>query len=147
MALVIVDIDRFKRVNDTYGHIVGDEVIKVVAGLVDQALADLGRVGRLGGEEFALLSRDAEPGLMMLRLEALRHLVSMTSVVVGSTSVSVTISAGWAVRQPGQALTELYSEADRALYLAKATGRNVVIGADQVSRGTNEARSQLAIAP
>ena len=131
MALVIVDIDRFKRVNDTHGHMAGDEVIRVVAGLIQAALAEFGRVGRLGGEEFALVSDSSDVVALSERLDTLRNTIEATPIVFAGRAVFVTVSAGWALRRANQAFDDLYAEADEALYLAKARGRNLIVAAER----------------
>jgi diguanylate cyclase (GGDEF)-like protein len=129
MALVIVDIDRFKRVNDTHGHMAGDEVIRVVARLIQTALEDFGRVGRLGGEEFALVSDSLDVVGLARRLDTLRNTIQATPIMFSGQPVFVTVSAGWALRRSDQGFADLYAEADRALYLAKDRGRNAVVAA------------------
>ncbi len=125
MVLVIADIDRFKRVNDTYGHMAGDAVIRMVSRVAEAELGDLGALGRVGGEEFALLASDVSPSLLVLRLETLRTRISLTPVIAeGGAAIHVTISAGAAIRGAGRDFDTLYAEADRALYDAKTTGRN-----------------------
>jgi diguanylate cyclase (GGDEF)-like protein len=126
LALVIFDLDRFKRVNDTYGHLAGDAVIQAIARMMIAELGPLGTVARVGGEEFALLAdqrlarRPGEPADRVLRTG------EFDAGVVGGASLRMTISAGVAVRQPGCSFEDLYSEADRALYAAKLAGRNCV---------------------
>jgi diguanylate cyclase (GGDEF)-like protein len=138
MALAIVDIDRFKRVNDTHGHLVGDEVIRVVAHTMVSELGGFGHVGRLGGEEFALLSSSSAPELMQ-RLWDFRDRIAKSPIIVGSTVVRISISIGVAQRDKGQSFEGLFVEADRALYLAKAAGRNRVVSASDDLVGRTEA--------
>ena len=127
MVLVIADIDRFKRVNDNYGHMAGDAVIRMVSRIATAELGDLGALGRVGGEEFALLASDVSPSLLVLRLENLRTRISLTPVIAeGGTAIHVTISAGVAIRGVGRHFDDLYADADRALYDAKTSGRNRV---------------------
>jgi diguanylate cyclase (GGDEF)-like protein len=129
MALVIADIDRFKSVNDTHGHLVGDEVIRMVGRAMQSSLGTYGRIGRIGGEEFALISFSAATERLIGSLWDFRDRIASTPIVVGSASVKVTISVGVASRKDGQNLDDLFAEADRALYLAKASGRNRVVSA------------------
>ena len=125
MVLVIADIDRFKRVNDTYGHLAGDSVIRMISRIADAELGDLGAFGRIGGEEFALLASDVSPSLLVLRLENLRARIALTPVIIeGGTAIHVTISAGVAIRGVNRSFDALYAEADQALYEAKSSGRN-----------------------
>ncbi len=123
MVLVIADIDHFKRVNDNHGHMAGDAVIRTVSRIAQAELGDLGALGRVGGEEFALLTSDVSPSLLVLRLENLRTRISLTPVTAESGAViHVTISAGVAIRD--RDFDKLYADADRALYDAKTSGRN-----------------------
>ena len=126
LALVIVDIDRFKRVNDTHGHLAGDAVIRSVGQMMRAELGAFGQVSRVGGEEFALLCSGAPPEALAARLIAFREKVQSTPIVIGGLALSVTISAGVAVKSEGETFERLFSEADRALYAAKTSGRNRV---------------------
>ena len=127
LILVIADIDRFKRVNDTYGHLAGDEVISSVAHLMAATLGDLGLLARVGGEEFALLSAGAPMRLLEDKLAAVRDRLATTPIPTRGIEVQVTISAGVAASRPGETFDQLYAAADRALYAAKAAGRNRVV--------------------
>lgn len=133
MALVIVDIDRFKRINDSHGHLVGDEVIRTVGRMMAHSLGDLGTVARLGGEEFALVSSDGDEVRLTARLREFGDRIAAIAIVSGAVTASVTVSAGIASRKPGQTFEQLYAEADRALYVAKAAGRNRIVAARDVS--------------
>jgi diguanylate cyclase (GGDEF)-like protein len=126
LALVIFDIDRFKRVNDTYGHVAGDAVIRSIGQMMAAELGPFGCVARVGGEEFALLSSGVSPAALATHLIAFCDRVRSTPVLVNGLSVRVTISAGVALHEQGGSFEELYSEADRALYAAKAAGRNQI---------------------
>jgi diguanylate cyclase (GGDEF)-like protein len=126
LALVIVDIDRFKRVNDTHGHLAGDAVIRSVGQMMAAELGVFGQVARVGGEEFALLSSGVPAKVLAATLIAFRERVGSTPIVIGGSAVSVTISAGVALRGEGDTFDQLFSEADRALYAAKTSGRNRV---------------------
>ena len=132
MALVIADIDRFKRVNDTHGHLAGDKVIKMVGQAMQAELGMFGRIGRIGGEEFALVSTSAATGRLMQSLWDFRDRIASTPIVAGSATFRITISVGVAARKEGQSFDELFAEADRALYLAKASGRNRVASAEDI---------------
>jgi diguanylate cyclase (GGDEF)-like protein len=147
VVLVIVDIDRFKRVNDTYGHIAGDAVIRGVAEVMARDLGSLGQLGRLGGEEFALLGHRTPKEILTEKLAGFRDKIAATPIAVGGQSVSVTISAGVAVRPDDRSFAQLYNDADRALYVAKATGRNRIAFAgedDLVFRRNNDPARSVA---
>jgi diguanylate cyclase (GGDEF)-like protein len=125
-AAIMVDIDHFKHINDTYGHPVGDEVIQVIA----ERLRDTGRdsdvLGRYGGEEFAMVTPETGPSAADLA-ERLRRMVSAQPVPTAVGPLPVTISVGLAYLDGGgQDLRQLLAHADGALYQAKQTGRNRV---------------------
>lgn len=123
-SLTIFDIDRFKTVNDAYGHVVGDAVLRSVGKMMQDELGSLGLVTRMGGEEFALLSMRASTDDLVTRLLAFRDRLRATPILVGDVTLRVTISAGVALRENGEGFDRLYGLADRALYDAKAAGRN-----------------------
>ncbi|UIY43390.1 GGDEF domain-containing protein [Methylobacterium radiotolerans] len=128
VALIIADIDRFKAINDVYGHLIGDTVLKAVAVLMQDYLQQYGLVGRLGGEEFALICTENASSKLERQLEAFREAVQRYPIIAGDElTVSVTISIGVARRDTNQSFQELYAEADRALYIAKNAGRNRVV--------------------
>ncbi|HEV7962532.1 MAG TPA: sensor domain-containing diguanylate cyclase, partial [Actinoplanes sp.] len=126
IAAVMVDIDHFKRINDTYGHPVGDEVIRLVAGRLRDAVRDSDVLGRYGGEEFALVTPHAGASAAELA-ERLRQAVSGDPVPTAAGPLPVTISVGLAHPRGGeQDLRQLLTRADEALYQAKQTGRDRV---------------------
>ena len=127
-TLVVIDIDRFKQVNDTYGHQTGDEVLRRVSALLQQEVRNVDLCARYGGEEMALLlpQTDLAGGCQMA--ERLRAAIADKPVVVGGREISVTVSLGVATYPEGaRDRDELFSAADRALYGAKRGGRNRVV--------------------
>jgi len=124
MVLVVFDIDRFKRVNDTFGHLAGDEVIRAVGHMMAEMLGPLGIIGRIGGEEFMLVTDARDTDRLVRSLSGFRARLEVTPTVCDGARILVTMSAGVALREPGDSVSELYAEADRALYAAKAFGRN-----------------------
>jgi diguanylate cyclase (GGDEF)-like protein len=126
LALVIIDIDRFKRVNDTHGHLAGDAVIRSVGQMMAADFDEIGHVARVGGEEFALLASGLSIESLTARLIAFCDKVGSTPVIVNGAAVRVTVSAGIALRRKEETFDQLYSCADRALYVAKNSGRNRV---------------------
>jgi diguanylate cyclase (GGDEF)-like protein len=133
LALIIVDVDEFKDVNDRHGHWIGDQVLRTSAAMMAGLLGEFGRVGRLGGEEFALLAYRDDHALLLKRLEAFRETVARTPILTDTISVSITISAGVATRGENQTFQQLFVRADRALYEAKALGRNRIVLADTIT--------------
>lgn len=143
MGVVVIDIDRFKQVNDTYGHQAGDHILKNVA----QALNDVTRsdetLARYGGEEFCVLLEDAKSDGMSIVGERMRSAVEDLSIHFENQQIPITISVGIAMGKPTNKDfgVQLFAEADAALYQAKQTGRNkVVIAPDSsaVSSTTDE---------
>lgn len=128
-ALALFDIDRFKRINDTYGHVAGDEVIRGVARILSSVFAgDDTAIGRLGGEEFAvLLRRRVDDGHVALVDKARAAIADARIELATAASISVTVSAGVADLGGGRETLEAYRLSDQALYCAKAAGRNRVV--------------------
>ena len=133
-AWIMVDIDHFKRVNDTYLHEGGDAVLKAVAATL-QSTARVGdSLARLGGEEFALLLPDTTAAVAAGVAERLRHGVEALSVTVGGREIRVTASFGVALQTPEEAWTTALERADAALFQAKKEGRNRVVLAPRTPR-------------
>ena len=129
-AVVVVDIDRFKDVNDRFGHAAGDEVLKAVADVLRRSTRDGDTVARMGGEEFVLVLPGAGAGQAVERAEEIRRDCAGLVHVLGGETVTVTVSAGVAAGPLGGAASDaLLDAADRALYAAKAAGRNRVVAA------------------
>jgi diguanylate cyclase (GGDEF)-like protein len=127
LALAIMDIDHFKRVNDTYGHGVGDEVIKTIADILQKQKRASDTAGRLGGEEFALILPEATLDSAVAAGERLRKLVAEHVIAAGGTRIPVTISVGASICHAATSgVEELLQQADLALYEAKRSGRNRV---------------------
>ncbi len=126
VALLMVDLDRFKRVNDTYGHAAGDDVLKHFARLAQQMLRKIDLIGRLGGEEFAVLlpGTDGEGALRFA--ERLRDAFAQTPARSGADDIRVTLSVGVTLLRKEDERVEALARADRALYRAKDEGRNRV---------------------
>ena len=126
LAAIMLDIDHFKRVNDTYGHATGDRVITVVAARLTGSIRTEDLLGRYGGEEFALLVLDDQAGAADLA-ERLRRAVEAEPVPTDDGPVPVTISVGVSARIPADATPDsIFARADGALYRAKQNGRNQV---------------------
>ncbi len=129
VAAVMFDIDHFKRVNDTYGHAVGDEVLKEVANRIGRSLRNFDMVARYGGEEFVLVMPDSSLESAMQVAERLRLRICDQPFEVSDPvgKISITISLGVAICEDGADTPDtLVRRADTALYAAKASGRNRV---------------------
>ncbi|WP_242883950.1 GGDEF domain-containing protein [Actinomadura litoris] len=127
LAVLLIDIDHFKRVNDTHGHLIGDEVLVGVANTLDHQLRDYDLVGRFGGEEFVALLPGTDTVEACRVAERLRGRVRRLAVPTEEGTVVVTVSIGVSLyRTHGEDLIELMAAADLALYRAKASGRDRV---------------------
>lgn len=126
-SLAMIDVDSFKAINDTHGHAVGDQVIARVADIIVEVMGNSVPTARLGGEEFGILLADGEAESRIARVEALRARIERERFVGRDGSFGVTISAGMSDCMPDKDLALVYAAADKALYLAKAGGRNRVV--------------------
>lgn len=121
---VMCDIDKFKSVNDTFGHDVGDLVIKSVASSLSKNIRPADQIFRLGGEEFLLLLKGVDASMIINRINDIRREIETTIVKTGEESVKVTVSFGLADSTMTSHLSELTKLADKALYYSKNNGRN-----------------------
>ncbi|WP_414450466.1 GGDEF domain-containing protein [Burkholderia sp. 22PA0099] len=126
LSLLLVDLDHFKAINDTYGHAGGDCVLREFTELMRNRLRGGDALGRLGGEEFAILLPNTTMADAYRIAERLRDEVSRHEVATATGLCSYRTSGGVAGRQPGETLEQLAGRADQALYDAKVTGRNRV---------------------
>jgi diguanylate cyclase (GGDEF)-like protein len=127
LAVLLADIDNFKRVNDTHGHLTGDAVLRTLAAEMRQQVRESDLVGRFGGEEFVILLRETTAAEACRAAERIRRGASVVRVLTKDMSVGVTVSIGVAVLgSHGGDLGELLESADKALYRAKRTGRDRV---------------------
>jgi two-component system, cell cycle response regulator len=124
LSLLMVDIDHFKRINDQYGHDIGDIAIRAFADAAQACFLPPAVVGRLGGEEFAILlpAATAESGAHLA--EMFRVHVENYMITIADDHVSMTVSAGLATLHTGESIESLMKRADLALYAAKSAGRN-----------------------
>ncbi len=124
MALAVCDLDHFKRINDQYGHDIGDEVLKLVAGKLKSALRDSDLIGRWGGEEFLILLPNTSLKEGYQLLERVRQVVSECSYNVGNERIHLSISSGLSSTRYYDTWDNLIKAADKHLYRAKEQGRN-----------------------
>jgi diguanylate cyclase (GGDEF)-like protein len=125
LSLGLLDIDHFKRINDTFGHPVGDAVLKIVAQAILEQVRAVDAVARYGGEEFALLLVETDTAGARKTMERIRMSIEKGQYMLDGREVPVTVSLGFTTCAEGRASAgELMGEADRALYHAKETGRN-----------------------
>ena len=122
-SLIIFDIDHFKKANDTYGHDMGDSVLKELSNICNNGIRRSDVLARIGGEEFSIIAPEADMDCAVLLAEKLRQLVEEHQFKISET---ITISLGVAEYSHGDSLDDLYKRADIALYKAKKSGRNRV---------------------
>jgi diguanylate cyclase (GGDEF)-like protein len=123
LSVIFLDVDYFKRINDTFGHQVGDQVLIDLARLLENETYSAEVIGRYGGEEFVIICPDTDLEAAVRRAERLR-LSIMKSSIGGTSSLSVTSSLGVASARRGDSVQSLLERADSCLYSAKAAGRN-----------------------
>jgi diguanylate cyclase (GGDEF)-like protein len=134
IAVLVVDIDLFKRVNDTFGHATGDDIIRGVGNIISAAARTTDKVARFGGEEFVVLLRETDEAGLTLFAERVRAAIAAAPIETNrSGAVHVTVSIGLAMaNEHDRDIEDLIERADRGLYTAKSAGRNCVrLGSDR----------------
>ncbi|MCA8938497.1 MAG: GGDEF domain-containing protein, partial [Planctomycetes bacterium] len=135
LALLVLDIDHFKSINDSHGHAQGDVVLALLGNKLQQSFRELDTVARIGGEEFAIIMPETTLENAKLKAERLRQAIMTTTIELSAskmlsetnTHMHITVSIGAATIASGiDGPEHLFQEADRALYIAKNSGRNRV---------------------
>ncbi len=128
LSLLMLDLDHFKKVNDTFGHLAGDAVLAQVAAVLSRAVRNEDVVARFGGEEFAIVLRAISVEGTLQMAERMRRLVEQTAITFGDKQLRATVSIGVATFPlvPAKTPADLVEAADQALYRAKHAGRNRV---------------------
>ena len=126
-GILFMDIDHFKNVNDTYGHVTGDEVLRVVAKTISHSVRPFDIVGRWGGEEFIALIADVDEKTLCSIAERTRRLVEQSKLPETFNTISVTVSIGATLARKTDDIHSLVERADQAMYQCKANGRNQVV--------------------
>lgn len=142
LSTIMLDIDHFKQINDTYGHIGGDEALRVIAREISK---EGGIVGRLGGEEFAILLEGAPVSTAFDIAESLRLRLEQLEVIIGQQKISLTCSFGVSQWQVDHSIDILLGRADVALYKAKTNGRNRVEVGERMLELAGYDRSKSAV--
>jgi diguanylate cyclase (GGDEF)-like protein len=134
-GVLMLDLDRFKNINDTLGHLSGDGVLKEVARCIAKTVRTYDVVGRYGGEEFLIVLPGCDRGKIQETAERIRTTVAGSPVQVAGSEIFVTVSIGGAAAPPGNvSAREILAHADAALYSAKAAGRNCVAMHDVIDK-------------
>lgn len=132
LSLLMLDLDHFKAINDRYGHLVGDDVLKVVVKTIQKCIRQTDICFRYGGEEFVVLLNNANIGNARLIAERIRMDIAELCIETEQGLLQATVSSGLALLDENDSLNDLLKRADEALYKAKNTGRNKVIVAEQL---------------
>lgn len=130
-ALVLIDIDHFKSINDNYGHLVGDSILRYLAKVLNNETKGRDSVARIGGEEFAIILPETAYDQSIKLSNSIREKVASRPLSVkgkGKAAIRMTVSAGVAMYQFGEPIEKLFDRADQCLYKAKNHGRNRVVG-------------------
>ncbi|RJQ48685.1 MAG: diguanylate cyclase [Nitrospiraceae bacterium] len=129
LSLIMIDIDHFKKINDTFGHPAGDDVLRSVTGLLTEALRKSDTAARYGGEEFVVVLPETDIKGAVTLAERIRKLVEKAEIMIDAKAIRITVSLGVTTYTPGKGtknVAELIKSADTALYNSKQTGRNKI---------------------
>ncbi len=132
LSVALLDLDHFKRINDTHGHQAGDDVLRGFAQAAKSSLREVDMLARWGGEEFLLLCPGSTAEQASIGLTRLRHKLSTTILLAHLPDLAVTFSAGTAQYIPGETIEQTVERADQALYQAKAQGRNCTVQSNAI---------------
>lgn len=125
MATLMIDIDHFKKINDSHGHAAGDGAIKRIAEVIGDCIRNTDKAARFGGEEFVVLLREVDQAAAQLLAERIRGAIESSPISYGALTISATVSIGIAViADADRDVQDMIERADQGLYLAKNTGRN-----------------------
>lgn len=127
LAIVVIDLDNFKQINDTYGHTAGDKTLQVIANTLRKNIDKKAFVGRYGGEEFVLVFSDLNKEKLTLTLNEVRKKIALLPFTFKNNKVSITTSIGCTHVKHGDNIHQAFERADQALYQAKEQGKNRVI--------------------
>ena len=130
LSLAVIDIDFFKKINDTYGHSCGDYILREIAYIMNQNFRQTDDLFRYGGEEFVVLLTETPAETACVPLERLRKRVEETYFRFNNQSLKITISIGVSSNTEFQTAWEMFDDADKALYQAKENGRNRIYSAN-----------------
>jgi diguanylate cyclase len=130
LCIAVLDLDDFKKLNDTYGHIAGDAALKHLVKIVKETLRSMDVIARFGGEEFLILMPETTIEAAASTMTRLQRELTKHFFLHDNDKVLITFSAGVALRRPNEEQTELVKRADKAMYTAKQTGKNRVVMAE-----------------
>lgn len=137
LSVLMLDIDHFKSFNDSFGHGVGDQVLRLMARVLREKVRDIDLPARFGGEELIAVLPDADLATGVVVAERIRRAIAecrITRRSTGEVLPTITVSIGVAQFRPGESMSDLIERCDRALYLAKSGGRNRVVAENELDR-------------
>jgi diguanylate cyclase (GGDEF)-like protein len=146
-SLLLLDVDHFKKLNDQYGHLAGDQVLASLGGALRGAIRREDAIARYGGEEFAILLPNTSLEQTAPVAQKVREAVARTVVRHDEHTIAVTVSAGIATIQPDERVEALIQRADAALYAAKAAGRNCAFAHDGLECRLADGAATAALGP
>ena len=124
-SILLIDLDYFKKINDTYGHLIGDEILKNIAKILKESLRNVDHIGRLGGEEFIVILPNTTLKNAVLVAEKVRDAIANFVHNIEEQNIQTTVSIGIASYNPlDDDVNQIIERADQALYKAKSSGRN-----------------------
>lgn len=132
LSIAIIDIDDFKHINDTYGHVAGDFILVELAKLTREILGPKGELGRWGGEEFLIIFPAMNQSIAHHTADNLRRQIAQHSFKYKNQIIEITLSLGISTFIKGSTLIECVDSADKALYLAKSNGKNCVVSTNKI---------------
>lgn len=132
-SLILFDIDKFKAINDRFGHDIGDQAIIAVAHQLAEIFSQSRAVARIGGEEFAVLVSALSPTERLSLAHRCRALIAARPIQAGKRQVDITVSGGVADQEDYPTFEALYQASDKALFVAKASGRNCVVHSKDIA--------------
>jgi diguanylate cyclase (GGDEF)-like protein len=128
MATLMIDIDYFKKINDTHGHAAGDQAIKRIAEIIDCTIRTTDKAARFGGEEFVVLLREIDQATALMLAERIRKAIEVTTIESDNGAIPATVSIGVALLdERDRDVQDMIARSDQGLYAAKKTGRNRVV--------------------
>ncbi len=132
MCIAMIDIDNFKNINDTYGHKFGDEVLCSLVNTIKSTLEGESVLCRYGGEEFIIYIPNTNANLAYKKLEEVMNCIRKISIPFENSTISYTVSIGYKITDAHKGFDDIIEQADKALYVAKTTGKNKICNADEV---------------
>ena len=133
-AILFIDIDHFKRINDSYGHDAGDVVLRETAKIIHNNTRAADRFVRWGGEEFVLYCENTNPQQALLIAEKIRLSIESANILYNSAAIPITTSVGIGVALASEDFDHLFKRTDQALYKAKNMGRNCIVLSDTTDK-------------